>query len=290
MTNNSTPAKNVEDKSLNLENFVYRTPRRMQVYVVLRSCKNVFRGVLKYFLKHPIKCWKIFYYRAAFALWRGSIKGKKIVTPEGIILERDVELIIHNCFFVEQNLFYRPMVKELKLLKLFRQSFNIIDVGANVGFFSQWIGTYYPYGNFSCVEIWDKNVKRGQEINKDSKLTMTWYNNAAHNKSNVELTFNIGNLTTLKDTPNIQATAKINSITIDSITDKMTSIFAMKIDTDGNNVNILEGSRETLHKTKWLLIEEEPGVRDWMELNAPGFRLMKWTSPDDLIYRNTYIV
>ena len=260
----------------------YRPSRTRQVKLLLNNLKNTSFGVPRFLLtNNPSKTLPIFAKRVGFSFWRANME-KPLMTPEGFMLYTNMDLLVYTCIFIEHNLYYKPFIQDLKYQL---DHFNIIDVGANVGLFSQWIGSYNPCGTFNCIELWDENIRRGLKINKE--LPMVWHNNAAHHTSNKILEFNIGDSVTLIDTPNIVKKQLITSITVDYIAEFKKDIFALKIDTDGNNINVLDGALKTLPKTKWLLIEHEPGVKAWIVAEAPYFKLMKWTSPDDMIWRNT---
>lgn len=259
-----------------------RHNRLHQIYLLKRNFKNIFKGACRYYTKYPLKSLPLFYKRMAFSFWRGSI-NKPFKTPEGLILKDDMELLVHSQEFIEQNLYYKPFIDEFMEIGDNR----VIDVGSNVGLFTQWLGTFNSKGIFYNIEIWDSNIKRAIEIN-NKKLSIMWYNKAAYNKTDEKIKFNIGDSVTTVNTTGIIEQKEILTLAIDSYWSRM-NIFCMKIDTDGSNIKVLEGAKETLKRTKWLLIEIEEGVMGWLSIYAPYMKLMSKTSPDDLIYKNTTV-
>lgn len=178
-----------------------------------------------------------------------------IKTPEGFWIRGKDELVMYCGMFMEDNLKYKPLIADLKK----RHHPIIIDVGAAVGMFCQWLGSINSSSVFYCFEPDKNRMMAGSSINSSGArvLDIEWVQGKADNLDNLE----------------------------------DISVFCLKIDTDGDNIKTLEGARHLLRRTKWLIIEEDKeNIRGWMELNCWFMELVYRPSPVDLIYKNVNIV
>jgi len=223
-----------------------------------RNWYNTMYGSLEFFLNHPICAIPLFYRRFFYSLNKHNMFNKSsLKTPEGFELKSDMELLVYFQTFVAKNLYQKDLLNDL----MYWVAPHIIDVGANVGLVTQWFKSFNKNTIFTCIEKSFDNVCRGLDINDTARIT--WYSKAASN---------------FTDDDNLR---------IDDITKLPLFIFAIKIDTDGSNIKVLEGGLRTLNITKWLIIEIEPGIEEFMTTKLPQFKLVNKPSPDDLVYLNS---
>jgi len=132
---------------------------------------------------------------------------------------------------------------------------TIIDIGANVGFFSLIMNYLYPKAKIYSYEPIPLIYKCLQNNFKKNTQVKT-YNFALSNKSgHAKMTFN-ENTNALSKISN-RGNVMVNITTLDKIIykNKIAVIDILKIDTEGFEDFILEGGHKALSITKYLLIE-----------------------------------
>lgn len=253
-------------------------------------------GGIAYLLRHPLAGPPVIRPRLAFALKKRSLTVP-VKTPEGFFLKNNSELLVYTQIFVEQNLKYKRMVNEFR----YYPNPVVIDVGYNCGFVTKWLNSINNTANFYGVEVLQQNIDRAGEMDRDPDTA--WFLNgcgpvrprpilpavqvfhrAAWNKSGERITINVGDNVTTSQCDGVRDSFTIETLALDDIPATQNGpIFLVKIDTDGSNIKILEGASSVLPRVKWLLIEEEPGVEQWMKVHYPEFRKHRLTTMD-LIY------
>ena len=61
-------------------------------------------------------------------------------------------------------------------------------------------------------------------------------------------------------------------------------VFLLKIDTDGHNLEVLEGATELLKRTSWIIMEFEDDAHIHLLMNS--WNWVGNSSPVDRVYRN----
>lgn len=161
---------------------------------------------------------------------------------------------------IYQSMFVRigKLIKDANLTKIK----TIVDIGANVGFFSIMINEYFPNARvysfepipltFSCLL---KNISGNPKI--------VPYELALSEKNGVKnMTFDENDSLISKFTKNKrgkkgESLMQVKTATLDNFcsTQDITDIDLLKIDAETFELGILKGSRRTLEKTRYLLLE-----------------------------------
>lgn len=237
-----------------------------------RNWWNILRGSFYYILSSPVTCWPVLVARLKYPLLKKSLHHP-VQTPEGLTLKANHELLTYCQEFVEQNLFHMEFALDLEDQK----APVVVDVGANTGFFSHWIKGFNRHALCLCFEPFPMFFRRLCEMSKG----FICFNKAVSDRIGTT------NLYTqrLISLEGKGASIEVATITLDEVPElqQCERIFCLKIDTDGSNSRVLSGAKETLKKTKWLLIEDEVGVTTFI---PNYFKKVARTSPDDLIYKN----
>jgi len=145
-----------------------------------------------------------------------------------------------------QNLLKIAGVKNVK---------TMVDIGANVGFFSMLVRHLYPKSKiyaFEPMPITYRALSRNFEGDKRTKI----FNMAIFNKNaNLRMSFNGQNSAISKI--EIKGDLYIKAKRLDNLThdNKIDKIDILKIDVETFEDYVLRGARETLAKTKYLFIE-----------------------------------
>lgn len=253
--------------------------------------KNILRGGLRYLLRHPIGGPKVAYARFKYARSK-QIPVEPVISPEGFPLREEIN--IYSSTFIEQNLYYRRFLKD------FRWQLNsplVIDVGACWGDFCQWLAGYNDNAVFYAIEPLPNHYMRGekfQECRSDGlKPNIHWIKAAASNYNADEVTLHIGEAVSLQELRRAKFSLKVPVVSIDSLKLNLDyplgqfGVFCLKIDSDGSNMEVLEGAVKTLEKTKWVILEDEPKCAKF--LTQLGFEEVYQSSPVDKFFLNNHI-
>lgn len=131
----------------------------------------------------------------------------------------------------------------------------IIDVGANIGQFSNAVKTWYPKSEIHSFEP-DPEVYQILKNNlKSSDYTL---HNLALSDTKGSLKFyrSEGSLvSSIVKTSESQECIEVEAVTADSFLSDIHKIDLFKIDVEGAEINVLKGAHSTLKKSKYLLVE-----------------------------------
>lgn len=260
---------------------------------------NITFGGLKYLLHHPLKGPRVVSTRLQFALQKKSLTHP-LRTPHHFSIQNNSELLVYTQIFIEQNLRHPPMLRDL------RHTPNpiIIDVGSNCGFVTKWLNTFNPTLTSYAIEVLEQNIQRALSMDKEIKDAtycprldtslaphVFYHRNAGWKKSGEKLTIFIADRVSSVLEGKIRDTVEVETLAVNDIPTlpKSGPVFLLKIDTDGSNIQVLEGARETLKRTKWLLIEEDPGVLDWCKANLSDWTLSRLTHCDLMLQSPDHI-
>jgi FkbM family methyltransferase len=262
--------------------------------------KNVTKGGIKYLVNNNLKALPALYNRLAFAMLKKSVTNV-YKTPEGFYLENNREMLSHGQIFIEENLSWPPMFRNISVGPTVESTdIHVLDVGSNVGFFSQWLGSKIPNLTYHLFDPVESHNLRAAQLNWGSgdsilkgpcsKQFILLNTVAVGAEDKDEVTFNVGELVT-KNTPRTTlAQVKVSQITIDSYNKNTPYRFylCLKIDTDGMNLEVLQGAVNTLPFVKWILIEKESEhqlVHQFLKKHRFDFQGM--TSSSDMVYLNS---
>lgn len=212
------------------------------------SWRNCLSGALSYLVSHPLQGWSALYHRLRYPVLKRSVIP--FFTPEGIRISQNHELIAWSHIFVERVLHDAAFLKEYQSTA----GAVIIDVGANCGMFTAWLGSMNNTSSFICLEPYPSFCSAG--IARTSDLGCQWLNVAASNKEG-KISFYRGSLTTCKKPAVIKEEMIVPCIPLDLLA---MDAFLIKIDTDGHSTEVLEGATELLQRTRHVIIEDETGL------------------------------
>jgi FkbM family methyltransferase len=167
--------------------------------------------------------------------------------------------------FLRYNYYYRELTSSFEpemeyILKLVKKRSNAIDIGANVGIYTKFLSKYFQ--NIYAFEP----IERAYKYIKRKKLDNVYlYPYALSNKNDtIELTTPIkmgvpryGNSTLEKNiASNFEnySTQKIKTKKLDDF--NIQDINLIKIDVEGHELEVIEGARDTIHRTKPVLLIE----------------------------------
>lgn len=229
--------------------------------------KNGIIGSLLYILRYPIKCWPIFFYRLRLPVLK-KLLHKPIKTPEGFIIKNDMEFVIYTAIFICEDLCNKKFLKEFK--KAYCPV--VIDVGANVGMYSIWMALKNPSAIIYAFEPLEYNFMRNKEyksyIPKHVADRIKVFNFAVSNEAGTAI-LKIGDLCSLDKVENQVSSVEVETKTLDEVLNHEIpkNIFVLKVDTDGSNAKVLQGAKEILKRTNWLIMEDEKDQEEFIDKN-----------------------
>lgn len=233
--------------------------------------KNVVFGGLAYLAQNPIRGLPVVKARLDFVLRKKSITTP-VETPEGFLLIDNRELLAYGQIFIEENLYWDNMFQPNE--RQFTDGLHVLDIGSNVGFFSQWLGREFNNVcknqklNFHLFDPIAYHSVRAAQLNWDnsrlvtkpgSRQFLTYNTVAVGSEVKDSVTFNVGELVTKRELRHKTAEVSVPQITIDEYNKKTPNraYYCMKLDTDGMNLEVLKGATKTLPFVNWLIIERE---------------------------------
>jgi len=137
---------------------------------------------------------------------------------------------------------------------------TIVDVGANVGFFSMMLREIYPEAQIYAVEPVPQifaNLKANLTSDQDSVYNLAISDiNGAVKMSFKERESAISHVINSGEEDDSE-TVKVKSMTLDNWChkEKIEIVDLLKIDTEGYEVHVLKGAKKTLAKTRYLHME-----------------------------------
>ena len=143
----------------------------------------------------------------------------------------------------------------IKNIAMINEAEVVLDVGANVGYFSMLCRELYPKSKIYAFEPIPKTFDCLQK-NFEKDMNTEVFNLAVGNKKGVlKMSFNEENsaISTVNDRGNI----KVKSVTLDSFCKErnIDSIDILKIDTEAYESFVLSGAKNILKKVKYILME-----------------------------------
>jgi FkbM family methyltransferase len=248
---------------------VYERPFKRNLPETLRLiCANfghIVVGSLLFILRHPLACWPILFERLKCIFFGAT---KELRTPEGFVLRHTHHYYIYGNIFIEQALYHRRLIEEL------RDAFYplVIDVGSNIGIFTQWIASYNQMAFFVCFEPCLEYYLENQRVQ-----------NQAYTNNQIDLHLaavgDYDGLAKLTVTDRVALGSEgrdVPIVRLDTFPEFKNEyrIFLIKIDTDGSNLQVLKGARGLLDRTRFVLIEKEIDEEQYAQF-FPG-----WTRSD----------
>jgi FkbM family methyltransferase len=166
-------------------------------------------------------------------------------------------------FFEAKNAI--KMIQDISNLKKIEENQIIIDVGAHIGFFSLFFAKNFPGARIYSFEPEDSNRKTLMSIIKrKSSRNIQVFQNAIHNCDTEDSEF------VLKIDKNHSGNHKVTTIDsslidyqrirvsmLDTLFEaEKNKIYLIKIDTQGNELNVIKGALQIIKKSKPIIILE----------------------------------
>lgn len=224
---------------------------------------EIFKILLRYLLKFNFikkNLRKILIFSSTFFL-----KNKKRLKSFG-----NYNLYLDVSEYTAWSYFYKNQEKdEIKFIKeIIKDKDNIIDVGANLGFYSLLFSSLTPNGKVFSFEPYTKNFKKLLEnIKLNKKKNIKPFKLGLSDKKGIAKLFltgktNLnegGNFISLNEKIIPSSKVEFEEIKIDildEIIDKNINFKLAKIDTEGNELLVLKGMKNILkNNLRYLLIE-----------------------------------
>lgn len=262
---------------------------------------KIITGTTRFIVTSPVSCWPVLKARLAFALLKRSVTTP-VRTPEGFMLENNRELIVYSHIFIERNMYWPKLINEFKKEMSYPMPLHVLDVGANVGLFSQFLGQYRNNSvEFHLFEPIDKLIERASQINWSTPTLKAKYRRAylrlntigVGRETETSKTVNVGSIisprqlneqnTNVAEMPltNLNEYCGVGEAT------EIIPIFLLKIDTDGMNHDVLYGAKKILPRVLWVMVERDAEYEYCAEiLHRFGFKHVGNSSPVDAVWYN----
>lgn len=205
---------------------------------------------------------KLIYYGVKVFFW----KNKQLVNRQGINFELDLNEGIDLSLFVFGN--FQKHIYQNEILN-FENDSVIFDVGGNTGTMSLLFAKKSPQGVVHAFEPTNyafakfvRNLELNPELDKRIKLTQCFVSSESKNDHNIEA-FSSWPINTKDKTHSIHCgVAKpandVPAITLDKYCEdaKIDRLDIIKIDTDGHEMQVLQGAKKTFRRLKPRVIFE----------------------------------
>ena len=203
------------------------------------------------------------------------------------------KLIIKDTFLTDEN---ENITRLIKLVKSEQHDFDnslIIDIGADNGETSKLFSKAFPNSKVVGFEANPKIYTLAKE-NCEHNKNITLYNNAISDKKEIvdfyvtsndvsssinKINQTEGNSKDYKNELDLKTKVSIQANILDEYTSNQ-NVLILKIDTQGHELKVLEGAKETLKKTKFVLIE--------MSNHNLYINGCKYFEVDDLLRKNNF--
>lgn len=208
-------------------------------------------GFSRILISHPFFSIKLLTTRFAFFFTRKL--QKPLVTPDKFLIESTEELVSYWGLFIEGECGTGEWKSALQ-----RESQPLVlDVGANAGLFTHLIWHFKPNAEFIVFEPLPKMAEKIAKWGKDNKAKLTLYNKAVSDRCGTAVFYaSAENDTSASLKPEGVKTSQLQVpvVILDSVIPKQ-PVFLMKIDVEGCECEVLAGGRETVSRTRFLVIE-----------------------------------
>ncbi len=209
-----------------------------------------------------------------------------LTTPDGFVLQTPDSLITYWSMFVERELWCDDWVTALQSAP----ESLVVDVGANAGLFSHLAFTANPRTEIIAFEPLSVMVERINAMKQRNKMNLCCVPKAVGRSpgtATLESPHGYDGISRIcvSGQPTGQ-TFQVEVTTLDQEL-KGRSVLVMKIDVEGFEEEVIAGGKETLSRTKYLIIEaQDKARRDYLtRLIGPGWHRRKLGAGDYLFSR-----
>lgn len=206
--------------------FIFSLPFGKKINFIVKKYIFLFKNFLS-----PIK----------LAQYKTNILG------EDIFFDNKYSLISYQKLFVTTKLFFK-CIKKTKIL-------TVIDVGANLGFFSKTVRHFSPSANIYAIEPVSSARACLEENFKNDNLFQSFGIALSDKQGDVRMT--VSEIGTQNSMVSNSGNLIVPATTLDMFVKKnnISSINLLKIDTETFEAHVLKGGTRALKITKYLLIE-----------------------------------
>lgn len=284
-----------------LDVIIEAVPGNNSWYQFRQNWWKIITGGIRFIITNPASCWPVLNARLNFALRKKSIT-LPIKTPEGFTIENNRELLVYSHIFIEQNMRWNKMLREFKQEFKYPMPLHVLDVGANVGFFTQFLARFRNNQvHFHLFEPLEHLLTRASQINwvvptlkeKYRKAYMVLNPTGVGRSDEHFKSVNIGSIISPRELDeSFVGTAEMPITCLNDYcgygdTLKIIPIFCLKIDTDGMNHDVLYGAKKILQRVLWVMIEQDAEYDYCAEiLHRFGFKHVGNSSPVDAVWYN----
>jgi FkbM family methyltransferase len=203
-----------------------------------------------------------------------NIKKSLYYRAKSFIIKEDFNSLLkrNNLSEVEFSNVSREMIETCETIANYQKQSNILlDIGAHKGLFSKVANAFFNFEKTICFEPNHLHNNTIKNNNRNSNLTIE---NIALSDQEGEASFYLHQDDSMNsivdsdkkilkdefpwDNPELMKETRVKTTTLDKYTEKnnlITNTFFIKIDTQGNELNVLKNGIKTLRKTEICLIE-----------------------------------
>ncbi|MDO8658547.1 MAG: FkbM family methyltransferase [Candidatus Levybacteria bacterium] len=227
-------------------------------FIMLKKKLSLFYYSARFIFERPSDIYKFLLYLYYKILKKTPVLKLKVLNKKKMVLDLDSH--------IDRTIFFHEYVeKELSdfLSKYLKKESTFFDIGANSGYFSLLTSTIIENGSihaFEPVQYIYNNFSKSVKINNIKNI---FINNVCVGSKNKKVDFYVAShsdVSSIRKTDFQKSSKKIKCkmITLESYCDmkNIKRIDMIKIDTEGNEFDILRGSMKILKRFKPVLIIE----------------------------------
>jgi FkbM family methyltransferase len=221
-------------------------------FATRHSVKSFF-GFVRMFFGKPAFALKLF--AARWRYFRTRKFDNPITTPERFVLDTKDSLIAYWSIFVERELHDTAWVNAL----MTSPAPLAVDVGSNAGVFSHYVHCLNPRAEIIAFEPLPAMADRIRALKERTGANLTLHQQAA-SRAPGEAWFESPHGTDgTSRFASVSGTTGQFKVSVTTLDEKLAGrdVTVMKVDVEGFELDVLAGGKQTLARTKYLIIESE---------------------------------
>jgi FkbM family methyltransferase len=232
----------------------------------------------------PVWALRLFSARVAFFLTRRL--AQPLSTPDQFVIESGHQLVSYWSLFIERECWARDWLDALAR----ETSPLILDVGANAGLFTHLIWTKRQDAEFIVFEPLPRMARKITEWKEKTGARLTLHQKGVSDRSGTATFYasEEGDPTaSLKPEGPKALQLTIPIVTLDSVVPER-SVLLMKVDVEGCECEVLAGGKQTVARTRFLILEAHtPEALDKIQKQlGSGWRTRRVGASDFLFSRS----
>jgi len=203
------------------------------------------------FAKHPTFAIRLALARLRFFALR-SFQGP-LRTADNYLIESEFELISYWSFFVERECWSKVWIDAL----IQETAPVVLDVGANAGLFTHLVWSLKPSAQLYAFDPLPQMAQKISRWAANNRANVTVVNKAVAAKPGIAIFHTASNSDTtasLYDDGSKKSTIEVETTTLDQTVERQ-PILLIKIDVEGAETDVINGARQTLANTRFLIVE-----------------------------------